>query len=443
MAAFDSAVMRDSLRSQLWPVPLAAVLAAILLGQFLPVVDRRLDDDLPAWLTGVLFSGGPEAARSLLETIASSMVTVTSLTFSLTVVTLQLASSQFSPRLLRTFTRDRFVHNTLALFLATFVFALTVLRSIRVETSSGPAFVPELAVTAAFVLTITSVIGLVLFLAHLSRQIRVETMLRDVHHEADQTLDKVFPPDQPSREETCVPPAPAAVITTRSSGFLIRVDPDKAVAAATRAEAFVSIDVAPGTSVISGIPVARAWSLTDAILEGDRLSDLEKHLDSALHTGFERTSTQDAGFGLQQLLDVANKALSPGVNDPTTAVHAISHISAVLCTLVSRPTGPRTLHDSDGSARLTLTYPTFTQLLELAVDQLLTYAFTDPRAARRTLAMLHEIAMTAHTAPESSAARGPVQSHIRRMRSAIDASPLDSDIRARLHNELLHLENEL
>lgn len=138
-SALDPALVRDSLHDQLWPVPLAAVVVAILLGQFLPVVDRRLDDDLPAWLTGVLFSGGPEAARSLLETIASSMVTVTSLTFSLTVVTLQLASGQFSPRLLRTFTRDRFVHNTLALFLATFVFALTVLRAF----ASRPVPVPR------------------------------------------------------------------------------------------------------------------------------------------------------------------------------------------------------------------------------------------------------------------------------------------------------------
>ena len=437
------ALLRDSLRSQLWPVPLVAVAGAVLLGQFLPAVDRWLDDDLPTGLSGLLFSGGPEAARSLLETIAGSMVTVTSLTFSLTVVTLQLASSQFSPRLLRTFTRDRFVHNTLALFLATFVFALTVLRSIRVETGSDPAFVPELAVTTAFALTIASVIGLVLFLAHLSRQIRVETMLRDVHHETDQTLEKVFPPDNTAEQETSLPQAPAAVIAIRSSGFLIRVDSTIAVEAATQAAAFVIIDVTPGASLINGVPIARAWPTNEATIEGERLHELDKDLNRAFRTGFERTSTQDTGFGLQQLLDVANKALSPGVNDPTTAVHAISHISAVLCSLAGRATGPRILRDSQGIARVTLTYPTFAQLLELVMDQLLTYAFTDPRAAHRTLTMLQEVAITSRSALNCMATRAALRTHAKRVAPAIDAGPLDTDIRTRLHEDLLSLEHEL
>jgi uncharacterized membrane protein len=443
MAGFDAALLRDSLRSQLWPVPLVAVAAAVLLGQFLPVVDRWLDNDLPAWLSGVLFSGGPEAARSLLETIASSMVTVTSLTFSLTVVTLQLASSQFSPRLLRTFTRDRFVHNTLALFLATFVFALTVLRSIRVETSSGPAFVPEIAVTTAFGLTIASVIGLVLFLAHLSRQIRVETMLRDVHHEADQTLDKVFPSVSTIEKEASLPRASAAVIAARSSGFLLRVDPATAVAAATRAEAFVIIDVAPGASLIEGVPVARAWTTNEAALEGGRLLELGGDLTRACRTGFERTSTQDTGFGLQQLLDVTNKALSPGVNDPTTAVHALSHISAVLCSLAGRTTGPRTLNDSEGNKRVTLTYPTFAQLLELVMDQLLTYAFSDPRTAHRTLVMLREVAVTSASTREAPARRAALRIQAARVNDAIETSHLSSDIRIRLSNDLLDVTMEL
>ena len=122
---------------------------------------------------------------------------MTSLTFSLTVVTLQLASSQFSPRLLRTFTSDRFVHGTLALFLAAFAFALTVLRSVRDEGNGNTPFVPEISVTVAFVLAIASVIGLVLFLAHLTREIRVETMMRRVNVETQETIDRVFPEDRP------------------------------------------------------------------------------------------------------------------------------------------------------------------------------------------------------------------------------------------------------
>ncbi|HSL36359.1 MAG TPA: DUF2254 family protein, partial [Arthrobacter sp.] len=115
----------DALRTQLWPLPTAAVALAVALGTMLPALDAAVDGRLPDGISVLLFSGGPEAARAVLQAIAGSLITVTSLTFSLTVVTLQLASSQFSPRLLRTFTSDRFVHGTLALFLAAFAFSLT------------------------------------------------------------------------------------------------------------------------------------------------------------------------------------------------------------------------------------------------------------------------------------------------------------------------------
>ncbi len=166
---------RDVIRTQLWPIPTLAVVCALLLGLGLPELDASVDADLSAGLSGLLFGGDASAARSLLETISSSLITVTALTFSLTVVTLQLASSQFSPRLLRTFTRDLFVQLTLALFLATFTYALTVLRSIRsADDGGGGEFVPQIAVTVAFLLAVASVLGLVLFLAHLTEQIRVD-----------------------------------------------------------------------------------------------------------------------------------------------------------------------------------------------------------------------------------------------------------------------------
>lgn len=153
-------VVRDYIRTQLWPVPLAAVVASVVLAQFLTWLDHQLDDDMPPALSALLFGGGAAASRSLMEAIAASTITVTSLTFSLTVVTLQLASSQYSPRLLRTFTSDKFVHVTLALFLATFAFALTVLRTIRDQDGQSAGFVPEIAVTLSFLMALATVIAL-------------------------------------------------------------------------------------------------------------------------------------------------------------------------------------------------------------------------------------------------------------------------------------------
>lgn len=176
--------LQERLRTQLWPWPAVGLLLAVGCGVLLPRLDKRVDESLPETLRDYLFSGGPAAASTLLQTIAGSLITVTALTFTLTVVTLQLASSQFSPRLLRTFMQDGYVHATLALFVATFTYALMVLRAVRAGEGRAQAFVPALSVTVALLLALASVLALVLFLAHLAREIRVETMLDKVHRDA-------------------------------------------------------------------------------------------------------------------------------------------------------------------------------------------------------------------------------------------------------------------
>ncbi len=155
---------RDAFAALLWPIPVVAVLLAIALGIGLPHLDAHVSTTSSSGHT-LLFSGGAASARSVLSTIATSLITVTSLTFSLTVVTLQLASSQYSPRLLRTFAHDRIVQATLALLLSTFTFALTVLRSVRSNVSGSPEVVPQISVTVAYLATAASVVALVGFLS--------------------------------------------------------------------------------------------------------------------------------------------------------------------------------------------------------------------------------------------------------------------------------------
>lgn len=422
----------DSLRTQLWPVPLAAVVGALALGQYLPYLDKQLEDHLSDAVSGLLFGGGPEAAQLLMQTIAGSLVTVTSLTFSLTVVTLQLASSQFSPRLLRTFSRDRFVHMTLAMFLATFVFSLTVLRSIRSETSDGEGFVPKISVTVASGLTVASVVALVFFLAHLARQIRVETMMRDVHREADRTIGRIFPDGGSDAEpDRTHPEGRATFVESPVSAFLVAVDADAAVAAAVQSDAFVVIDATPGASLIAGVPFARAWSAEGGVIDDRSRSELEAGIQASLSTGFERTAAQDAGFGLQQLLDVASRALSPGVNDPTTAVHALGHISAVLCTLVSRHTGPKLHTDDAGRPRVLISHPSFEDLLDQVMTQMIRYALDDPRTAGRLVQMLRELCWVAAAGPRSVA----IRQQLAPLRSAIATAELSTETKEALQRE--------
>lgn len=203
-------VFVEAIRSRLWPVPAAAVLVAVLAGIGIPELDAAIDDRLPPTVAGYLFGGGADAAREVLSAIAGSLITVTSLTFSLTLVTLQLASSQYSPRLLRTFAADRVVQRTLGLFLATFVYALTVLRTVRSGTddTDDSAFVPQLAVTTAYLLAVASVIALVLFLGHLVRQIRVEAVLEQVRADTCETAARLLPPDRQDRPTLPVPRRP-------------------------------------------------------------------------------------------------------------------------------------------------------------------------------------------------------------------------------------------
>lgn len=312
----------DYMRTQLWPVPLIAVIVAVVLGQLVTNLDRVIEDEVPATLSNLLFGGGPSAARSLMEVIAGSTMTVTSLTFSLTVVTLQLASSQYSPRLLRTFTRDRFVHNTLALFLGTFAFTLSALRAIRDDDDGAAGFVPEIAVTLSFGLGIATVIGLILFLGHLARQLRVETMLSNVHGEATQTIgSNDFPGSQAGESSSPDVPEGAHRIYARTSGFLVQVDGESLLDAALRHSVVIVLHPRPGDFLVKGVPVASIWCA------GQRPSDLDEDntveaisddLHAGITIGFERTSMQDVGFGIQQMLDVAVRAMSPSVNDPTT-----------------------------------------------------------------------------------------------------------------------------
>ncbi|CAN5467045.1 DUF2254 domain-containing protein [soil metagenome] len=410
---------RDTVRTQLWPLPVAGIVIAVAAGVAFPHVDARVDAGLPLWLTGLLFGGDAGAARTLLDAIASSLITVTSLTFSLTVVTLQLASSQFSPRLLRTFTSDIFVQATLAIFLSTFTYALTVLRAVR-SGEEGGAFVPRISVTVAFILGIVSVLGLVLFLAHLARQIRVETMLRDVHDDASATVRSSTSPlhDAQPQPELPTPPEHPLNIAAPSSGFLTSIDEAQLLSAAIETDCHLIIDCHPGSSIVEGVPIGVAWSAAGDLADDD-VECLQSAVGKAIKVGYERTAAQDVGFGLRQLTDVANKALSPGINDPTTAIHALGHISAILCQLADRDLGFVVLCDDEENVRVVLRRPSFAEVVDIAITQPRRYGSSDPQVMHRLFRLLEELAW--HVVDTS-----PVYEQLERLRNTVAGSDFDA-----------------
>lgn len=386
------AVFSEAIASRLWPIPMGAVILGVLLGIAIPELDRAIDEDLPDNVTAILFSGGTEAARAVLSAIAGSLITATSLTFSLTVVALQLASSQASPRLLRMFASDRMVHATLALFLGTFAYALAVLRT--VSDADGEPFVPRIAVTVASLLTLASVIMLTFFLAHLARQLRVETMLRDVHEETQRAIRLAAGTPLPAADRApAAPDTPTRIVPASRSGFITGVDRYAILEIAAEHDLVVRELRTVGSSVIEGSPLLEWWTrAAGAALDPDTRQRVADGLANAVHVGYERTPTQDIGFGLRQLVDIAVRALSPGVNDPTTAVHALSHISAVVAELDRMPPEPPALADDHGEPRLVQAQHEFVDLLELAVEQPRRYGASDPDVAARLYRLLEELA---------------------------------------------------
>ena len=408
--------IRAAFRARLWPIPVLAVALAVALGVGLPALDNLLDERMPGALENYLFSGGPEAARAVLQAISGSLITVTSLTFSLTVVTLQLASSQFSPRLLRTFTSDSFVHWTLALFLGTFSYALTVLRSVRSSAESRDEFVPDIAVTVAFLLALASVVGLVLFLAHLTREIRVETMMKNVHAETAATIERVIPKDPAPGSSQPAGPA-AARLAAGSSGFLNSVDAVAVVDVAGAAGAIIRIDEWPGESLIAGVPFATVWAAGEREeFTAAELEDLTRRLGDAVTIGFERTNDQDPAFGFRQLADVGARALSPGTNDPTTAVHVIGHLSGLLCVLAGRELRDDASNDDDGVVRAILARPGFDHYLSLAVSQIRHYGMQDADVGNRLLALFEEVSWC----DRRGARRAALETRLTELRESID-----------------------
>lgn len=436
------AKIKEDIAAQLWPLPTFAIVLAVLLGVALPAVDGNVDQHLPAWLRDVLFSGGVSSARALLSAIAGSLITATSLTFSLTVVALQLASSQASPRLLRLFAKDRTVHATLAIFLGTFAYALTALRTVQEGDQQTDAVVPRITITLASLLTLASVVMLTLFLAHLATLLRVDTMLHNVHKETDQTIIVMrgTPGDAGRRVEAVPRPPDANTVMSTSSGFLTAVDRGKLLALAAQSDIVIEERNAVGSSVIEGLPLVSWWPRSPgAAVPLDQHEHIEKAANAAYTTGYERTASQDAAFGLRQLVDVAIKAISPAVNDPTTAVHALHHISALLRSIAAQTDQPPALTDDEDVLRLITRGRSFGELLELSMQQPRRYGASDPDVAGRLFELLREVAHAVHTAQQ----RDEVREQCRRLTASVHDAGYDETELARFERQRLKVEETL
>ena len=266
-----------------------------------------------------------------------------------------------------------------------------------------------------------------LFLAHLAREIRVETMLHAVRREATDNADSVLAGSETTDDHVRIPPVAAPLLSPKS-GFVGQVTAAQIVEMAAELDAVVVVDAGPGSSVIQGVPAGMAWTVQTQAAPSDATRErLQNGFASAVNVTYERTGVDDPSFGLRQLSDVAAKALSPGVNDPTTATHALSHSSALLCRLVHLPLGDELIRDSTNTVRVIVRRPTLPDLLHLALDQPRRYGIDEPQVVERLFCLLREVAWTADTTNHHDA----VRDELLKLDTAMAAAHLDADQSAR------------
>jgi len=314
------------LRASLWFVPALLITASLVAALGLILLEARIEPG-PESFWAYLLKGGPESARAMLTAIATSTMTVAGVVFSVTMVVLTLASSQFSPRILRTFMRDRITQSVLGVFLGVFVYCLVVLHSVR-----GPGvneFVPSVAVVGAVVYALAAVGLLVYFIHHMADSVQAASILEEIERETQAAIEAQFPQDPPPAHQPPRLPTEWTPLAAVHAGYVLGIDTDALLRFVVQADRVARLPK-NGAFVVAGAPVLA--------LSGSQplTPEQQKQLHAWVSLGRQRTVEQDPAFGFQQLVDMAVKALSPGINDPTTACMCVDQLCALLMRVAER-----------------------------------------------------------------------------------------------------------
>jgi len=382
----------DRLHGALWFLPTVSVVIFLVAGAVVSRVSISNDSPL-RWLA---FQGTPEDARQLLIVVSSTMITVTGLVFALTIIALQIASGQYSPRLLRNFMRDRGTQLVLSIFVGAFAYSTAGLHTVGVQSPGEEAFIPRLAVSGSLGLALASLGVLIYFIHHLAHSIQIDTILSTTVRETLHVIDDLYP-DQlgyPEPEERCPdPPAWAVILPSDCSGYIQAIQPEALVRAAMRHDLVIRLARMVGHHVVAGTPIAWAWHRSADHAPPEL--GLQEAIRDAVQVGFERTMLQDVPFGIRRLVDISNKALSPAVNDPYTATQAVHHLSVVLCVLARRRLGDWLCRDEHGTVRAAVPFPEFADYLRLGTEEIRRFGAKEPTLARSLIQLLKDVGSSA------------------------------------------------
>jgi uncharacterized membrane protein len=370
--------------------PLAITFVLGCTGAFL----SWLEEEFPlasSWVPAILFPSraDPQVAQVILAGIAASIMTVVSIVFAILLMTLTLASMQFSPRIMVSFSRDRVTQWTLGIFLGTFSYCLAALPTAR---SFPHPFAPVATVLGAMLLALACVALLLYFIHHISQAISVNHIVDRIAQETEAMIDEIMPlPRRPDGSNATVPlpssPSDLMVLSS-DSGYIRFIDKKRLVEVAKHSHVSVRVLRRVGHFVAARIPLMM-------VSKGNRLSsEARAELLACFDIGPTRTLQQDVEFGVLQIVDVALKAISPAVNDPTTAINCVDQLSRILIRFASREPPENLLYDPPGIVRASIEWIHFERLLEAAFEQIRIYSKADMAVSLRLLRALGDIAVS-------------------------------------------------
>lgn len=373
------------IRASFWFVPVLLMVSAMASALGLVEFDRHFRTDLRDWWPS-LFMTEPDGARSMLSAIATSMATVAGVVFSITTVTLALASSQYTSRVLRNFMRDRVTQVVLGIFIGVYIYCLLVLRTI---TGEGTTFVPSVAVLFAIALAVFAAVLFIVFIHHTAASIQAVEIIRAISLETQCAIDRAFP-DKASGQDDADPrwQDPGGTWTAVPSlemGYLQAVKLEALRDFAEARGITLRMDRYIGDFIAKGDALASIKGA--AVMDPPLVEDVNKFyaIDSY------RTIDQDPGLGFRQLVDIAIKALSPGINDTTTAILAIDQLDVLLACCASRRMG-RSLHKVGPHTRLIENAPAFGDMLSLSFNQIIENAEGNTEVILRVLSSIAYLA---------------------------------------------------
>ncbi len=398
------------LTSSLWFVPALMAVGALVLALTLSILDRAVDlhdqEDEGWWL----IQSSAESARQILTTIASASATVLGVVFSITIIALQLASTQYSPRVLREFMRDRGSQIVMGTFIATFVYALVMARTVR-DDENGLYFVPIIGLTAGILLALGSIAALIYFINHIAESIQAANLIATLATATIPLVDRAFPGScgQPA-EDLHAPDPPGAPVPAPLTGYIQVIEADDLLELARRHDAVIEMQVTIGDFIAEGAELALVYAATAPD------EDFQRDLHGFVAIGRRRTLQQDLAFGVRQISDIAVKAMSPSINDPTTALTCLDHCGVILRRMAMRPDPVARRAGADGRLRVVVHGSTFESVAWAVFTPMRVYASGDPAVVLRLLDVLGATAKIVDTDDR----RDVIWNHVRLIGEAAD-----------------------